>query len=99
MKMNLSDEKVIDKHPKLTEYVGGGTACICRGFRTSEKTNYLFFSVDRYILGMISAERRTKRQADKLQNARETAADPKIGKFVTVKKNPFYKVRIKSLRC
>jgi len=95
VKMNISDEKIIDEHPEQTEYIGGGTACIRRPFDSTEKTNYLFFSVDRYILGMISAERRTKKLADELREARETAADPKINKLVTVKKNPFYKVRIK----
>jgi len=95
VKMNLSDEKLIDEHPELMEYIGGGVACIRREFDSTEKTNYLFFSVDRYILGMISAERRMRKQADDLRDARETAADPKIDKLVTVRKNPYYKVKIK----
>ena len=96
IRMNASDEKMIDEHPELIEYVGRGTACIAHRFESSGKTNYLFFSVDRFMLGQASADRRAARMAKQLTEAKDMMREPKLTKLVTVKRNPFYDVMIKS---
>ena len=93
MKLVPNDEKVIRESIGTMDYVGRGVACFCREFDSTDKTSYYFFSVDRYYLGMRSAERRTKKQADDLKSAKGAAENPRIGKLVSVKKNPFYEVK------
>lgn len=96
VRMNQSDEDLIDQHPELMQHIGRGTACIAHRFESSGRTNYLFFSVDRYILGQAAADRRAAKLAEQLTDAKEMMRDPKIGRLVSVKKNPFYDVTIKS---
>ena len=96
VRMNLSDERMIDEHPESIQYVGRGTACMTHRFESSGKTNYLFFSVDRYILGQAAADRRAAKLAEQLTDAKEMMRDPKIRKLVSIKKNPFYDVTIRS---
>ena len=96
IRMNRSDEQLIDGHPELMEYIGRGTACITHRFESSGKTNYLFFSVDRYILGQAAAERRAAKLAEQLTEAREMMSEPKLSRLVNVKRNPFYSVTIGS---
>lgn len=96
-KMNRSDVDRIRENIADAVYVGDGTMCIEHDFDSSEKTNYLYFSVDRYILGTFAAERKTLCMAEKLKEAKEALEDPKPERFVKVKKNPFYKVE--SVKC
>ncbi|MBE6524745.1 MAG: hypothetical protein E7Z65_07775 [Thermoplasmata archaeon] len=96
IRMNASDERMIDEHPERMQYVGRGTACIAHRFEHSGKTNYLFFSVDRYMLGQTAADRRAAKLARQLTDAKDMMKEPKLSKLVTVKKNPFYDVMIKS---
>ena len=43
VRMNASDERMIDDHPEWIQDIGRGTACIPHKFEHSGKTNYLFF--------------------------------------------------------
>lgn len=97
VRMNSSDRDRIRDDIGSAEYVGNGTLCIEHRFDSSCKTNYLFFSVDRYILGSYAAERRTIRMAEKLKEAKTALEDPKPERFVTIKKSPFFEVR--SVKC
>jgi hypothetical protein len=92
MSLFPNDGKIIREDIGKMDYVGRGVVCFCREFDSTDKTNYYFFSVDRYYMGMRAAERRTKKQADDLKSAREAAENPKVSKLVTVKKNPFYEI-------
>lgn len=96
VKMNKSDEQLIDEHPELMQYLDRGTLVITHRFESSDRTNYLFFSVDRYVLGQAAADRRAAKLARQLTDAKDIMKEPKIGKLVTVKRNPFYDVMIKS---
>ena len=96
VRMNASDEKRMNTEQDRMMYIGRGTACLMQEFESSEKTNYLFFSVDRYILGSLAAERRAKKLAQELAYAREVHSNPSIGKLVSFKRNPFYRVTINS---
>jgi len=96
IRMNRSDERMIDEHPESIQYVGRGTACIVHRFESSGKTNYLFFSVDRFMLGQAAADRKAAKLAQQLTEAKDMMKEPKIGKLVKVKRNPFYDVMIKS---
>ena len=96
VKMNKSDEQLIDEHPELMQYLDRGTLVITHRFESSDKTNYLFFSVDRYVLGQAAADRKAAKLAQQLTDAKDIMKEPRIGKLVTVKRNPFYDVMIKS---
>ena len=96
VRMNASDERMIDDHPEWIQYIGRGTACIPHRFEHSGKTNYLFFSVDRYILGQAAADRRAAKLAQQLTDVKDIMKEPKLSKLVKVKRNPFYDVTIKS---
>ncbi len=94
VRMNQSDLDSIENDIGKMTYVGHGVGCINHEFERGRKTNYLFFSVDRYILGQSAAERKAARMAVALSKARDAFSDPDIRKLVTVQKNPFYDVRI-----
>ena len=96
VRMNESDDAIIRDEKDSMMYIGRGVACIRHEFASSEKTNYLFFSVDRYILGMLAAERRTVKLANELKDAKEVMAGPKLNKLIKIKKNPFFRVNINS---
>lgn len=96
VKMNASDLKTIREDIESAEYVGRNTMCIRHDFETNHKTNYLYFSVDRYILGCLAAERKASKLAEELAKAKDVVRNPKVEKLVTVKKNPFYKVKVTS---
>ncbi|AYQ55658.1 hypothetical protein BKD89_07630 [Methanomethylophilus alvi] len=96
VKMNKSDEQMIDECPDRMQYLDRGMIVIAHRFESSGKTNYLFFSADRYVMGQAAAERRAAKLAQQMTDARDIMKEPKIGKLVTVKRNPFYDVMIKS---
>lgn len=96
VKMNKSDEQMIDECPDRMQYLDRGMVVIAHRFESSGKTNYLFFSADIYVMGQAAAERRAAKLAQQMTDARDIMKEPKIGKLVTVKRNPFYDVMIKS---
>ena len=93
VKMNQSDMDRIRDEGDNAEYVGDDTVCIRHCFASSEKTSYLFFSYALYVKGLRSAEKKAKRMMEYLTDAREFSKDPKPEKLVSVKKNPYYKVK------
>ncbi len=96
IRMNRYDKRMIDEHPERIQYIGRETACIVHRFESFGKTSYLFFSVDRYMLGQAAADRRAAKMVQQLTEAKDMMKEPKIGKLVKVKRNPFYDVMIKS---
>lgn len=93
VKMNQSDiDRILNERSSI-RYVAEGTACIKHSFQSSGRTTYLFFSLKLYLKGMICAERKAQRMMDYLIDAKEFSKDPKPEKLVTVKRNPFYKVK------
>ena len=96
VRMNASDDVLIDTDAEKIEYVSGNVLCLRHEFESSDKTNYLFFSSDRYSLGQSAALRRAARLAEQMKEAKEVKKDPKLNRLVNVKKNPFYELTIDS---
>lgn len=96
-RLNASDRERIRDEIADAVYIGNWTMCIMHEFESSSRTIYLYFSVDRYILGSYAADRRAHRLAAQLKEAKDALKDPKPERFVSVKKNPFYEV--KSVKC
>ena len=61
VRMNKSYTERIRREIGDAEYIGSGTICIHHGFESSDRHKYLYFSVDRYIVGHLSAEPRALR--------------------------------------
>ena len=94
VKMNESDDRVMKEQLHRMEYVGRGIGCIRNTFGSSGRTNYLFFSVDKYILGIHAEERRMRRELENLEFAREMSRSPDVKRLVKVTKNPFFDVKV-----
>lgn len=92
--MNESDDRVIKEQLHRMEYVGGRIGYIKNTFESSGRTNYLFFSVDKYILGIHAEERRMRRELENLEFAREMSRSPDVRRLVKVTKNPFFDVKV-----
>lgn len=93
MRMNASDIERIRKEIGSAEYVCDGTMCISHHFRSSDRWTYLFFSVDRYIMGHLSAERKALRMMEMAREARDFKDNPDPSKVVKTINNPFIKVK------
>ena len=93
VRMNRSDIGRIRREIGDAEYVGTGTMCIHHGFESSDRHTYLYFSVDRYIMGHLLAERRALRLMDMARDAKEYVEKQDTRKVVKPIKNPFFKVK------
>ena len=71
VRMNRSDIERIRREIGDAEYVGSGNMCIHHRFESSDRHTYLYFSVDRYIMGHLSAERRALRLMEMARDAKE----------------------------
>ncbi|MBR1973157.1 MAG: hypothetical protein IKA33_00570, partial [Candidatus Methanomethylophilaceae archaeon] len=88
MRMNTSDIERIRKEIGSAEYVCDGTMCITHHFRSSDRWMYLFFSIDRYIMGHLFAERRALRMMGMARDASDFKDNPDPKKVVKTINNP-----------
>lgn len=93
VRMNSSDMERIRRETGNAEYVGSGTMCIHHSFESSDRHTYLYFSVDRYIMGHLSAERRALRLMGMARDAKGYVEKQDPWKVVKPVKNPFFKVK------
>ena len=93
VRMNNSDIERIRNEIERAEYVGNGTMCIHHRFESSDRHTYLYFSVDRYIMGHLSAERKALRMMQMARDAKDFTENPDPRKVVKTVKNPFIKVK------
>ena len=93
VRMNRSDIERIRREIGDAEYVGSGNMCIHHRFESSDRHTYLYFSVDRYIMGHLSAERRALRLMEMARDAKEYVEKQDPRKVVRPVKNPFFKVK------
>lgn len=93
VRMNGSDIERIRREIGDAEYVCDGTMCISHRFESSDRHTFLFFSVDRYIMGHLQAERKTLRLQKMAQDAKDFTKEKDARKVVKVMKNPFMKVK------
>ena len=94
VKMNLSDDEKIANHRNEMVYVCRETACIMSGFDSSDRTNYLFFSVDRYILGSYAEDRKQERNKSQKEIAKNAIERNDLRGLVKFIKNDYVKVTI-----
>jgi hypothetical protein len=55
--MNVADDEKIEKDRKKFEYADDGVCCPKRGFCSSGRTTYLFFSSDLVMMKLHAADR------------------------------------------
>ena len=90
VRMNRSDIERIRCEIGDAEYVGSMTMCINHRFESSDRHTYMYFSVDRYILGHLSAERRALRMMEIARDAKGYVEKQDPRKAVKPVKNPFF---------
>lgn len=93
VRMNRDDIERIRREIVGAEYVGSGTMYIHHRFESSDRHTNLYFSVDRYIMGHLSAERKGLRLMKIARDAKEYVEKQDIRKVVKPVKNPFFKVK------
>ena len=98
VRINSSDEITIKEHKDRLLFVGMGTACIVHTYESSQRTTYLFFSVDSYAAGLSRAEKAVKALEAERLKAQKTIKDGKAEKLVKTPKNSFYEVQIDGAR-
>ena len=94
VRINLSDEKAISEGKDRMLYIGLGAACIMRTFASSQRTTYLYFSVDSYAAGLCRAEKAVKTLEDERLKALKVIKEGNAEKLIRKPKNPFYEVEI-----
>lgn len=94
VRINSSDEKTIREDRDKLVYVGMGTACIMHTFASSQRTTYLFFSVDSYAAGVSRAEKAVQSLEIERKKAQEIIKHGNAEKLIRKPKSPFYEVEI-----
>ncbi len=92
--LNQSDERIIRERISEAEYVGYGVACIRSTFDSSERTNYLFFSVDTLISEIMASEREAMKEREEARIAREAIENGDVSDLVSFRKNGYVKMKI-----
>lgn len=98
VRINSSDEKAIREGRDRLVYVGMGTACIMHTFESSQRTTYLYFSVDSYAAGVSRAEKAVRSLEIERQKAQRIIAKGNAEKLIRKPKSPFYEVVIEGAR-
>lgn len=98
VRINSSDEKAIREGRDKLLYVGMGTACIMHTFESSQRTTYLFFSVDSYAAGVSRAEKKVKSLEIERQKAQKIISDGNAEKLIRKPTSPFYEVEIEGAK-
>jgi transposase len=96
VKMNDSDEEWIANDGHLFEYIDDDTIGIRHTFDDSDRTIYLFFSFDKYMRKINSAEKKAKKLADiAIENLYTNRKKPRESDFIIRKNNPYTDVDVK----
>ena len=96
VKMNEKDDEWIKEGMKDFINVDGDACCLRHTFSSSQRTIYLFFSVEKYIRGINSAEKRAGKMASvAVENLYTDKKKPKQSDFLVLKHNPYVGVDVK----
>lgn len=98
VRINSSDEKTIENSLDKLVYMGMGTACIMHTFQSSQRTTYLFFSVDSYAAGLLRAQKAVKDLDAEREKAKKVLGSGKTDKLIKTVKSPFFEVIIENAR-
>lgn len=98
VRINASDEKTIRDGRDRLVYVGMGTACIVHTFESSQRTTYLFFSVDSYAAGISRAEKAVRSLEIERRKAQKVIERGDAEKLIRKPKSPFYEVEIEGAK-
>ena len=98
VRINASDKKTTREGLDRLVYVGMGTACIAHTFESSQRTTYLFFSVDSYAAGITRAEKAVKSLEKDCRKAQKVIERGDAEKLIRKPKCPFYEVEIEGAK-
>lgn len=94
VRINASDERVMAERRDRMIYVGMDAACIMHTFESSGRTIYLYFSADSYAASVSRAQIAVARREMERQRAQKLLEDGDVMGAITLRKSPFYEVRI-----